>query len=692
LKRIDEPHEEAGDSGVDVEATDRSRNTSRCTADDCPPDQILLAATSGEADSLCLDALAEHLSRCDRCAQRIDTLFETMRPGVHTGEGHRYELEEIDTEHELIVSNLLETAAVRSRNPNRTELLGRYRLGRSIGHGSMGNVYEAVDIALGRTVAVKMLRAEMFSATALDRFELEARAQATLNHPNIVSLHEFGHHQGFPFLVMEYVSGGALSKVLRERPLASRKAASLMVPIASAVAHAHHKGLLHRDLKPSNILISLSPNGNPESDDSRDHPEIDGSIVPKIADFGLARILSEGSDLTRSDSLVGTVAYLAPERISNSATKAGTESDVYALGVILYECLTGRPPFQGEDAAKTIAMIQDLAPVPPSDLKPDVPLDLETICLKCLEKEPRHRYATADELADDLQRFLDDRPIKARPLGLAARTFRWCRRNTGAAAAIAVAMVSLTILSVAGWVAASIQADLTESVRVSELEARRQAQIAETSRQVEEKRRVMAMAQFMRGTTALDRFGILLEMQSKQAMNADTIEKLQDQFRAELVKLTDKFLSETESLGESLEILMQITSISAAAHARNGDLQRAEELYGKVEAYGSRIESNPEMFDKSRFFAMHAASAIGHAYTKAGRNGDTIRILSECMARWKFDIRKPKISPAVISMRHTLAFSLQRALQAESLTNHEELDQEVADLEKVISGLSRANP
>jgi len=554
LKRIDEPQDEPVESSRGADAAFDALHRSISPTNECPPESMLLAATSGEADSWSLDALAEHLSRCDNCVERMETLIRGSRSGLHATEPHPKESE--DCEGIEIVSNLVEFGAVRFSNDDRGNLLGRYRLGRSIGRGGMGNVYEAVDTALGRTVAVKMLRADAFTANAMDRFELEARAQATLNHPNIVPLHEFGHHQGLPFLVMEYVAGGSLSKLLRERPLSSRMAAWLMVPIARAVAHAHRMGLLHRDLKPSNILISASPDERSGFEQSREVREIDVSIIPKIADFGLARTLNHDSDFSRGDSLVGTVGYLAPERISNSATIAGPESDIYALGVILYECLTGRPPFQGEDAAKTLAMIQELLPVPPSELKPDLPRDLETICLKCLEKEPRHRYATADELADDLQRFLNARPIKARPPGLFLRSYRWCRRNSGAAAAIAVALLSLTILSIVGWVTAGNRSEAIASARASEAEAKRLAVIAEASRQAEEKRREIALAQFMSGTTALNRFGLFLETQAEKGADTATNEALRVQYRAELVKLTDKFLSETENLGESPAILV----------------------------------------------------------------------------------------------------------------------------------------
>ncbi len=688
MNRNDEDASGNCDSTFQVDTTDSEGASSRSSSGDCPPDGMLHAAVHGFADTLCLDTLAEHLSQCDSCVERIETLIREARitdgaiqdEAIQDGETHPVDAKFLDLGPDNFTLS------------GQRELLGRYRLGRVIGNGGMGNVYEAYDKTLGRTVAVKMLRVDTFSPEALDRFEREARAQASLNHPNIVSLYEFGHHQGIPFLVMEYVAGGPLSKVLRERPLPSRTSARLMVPIARAVAHAHQKGLLHRDLKPSNILIA-STRGLDEGETHRsDRMTVNESDIPKVADFGLARILNDDSRTTRSDTLVGTVAYLAPERVSNTPCIAGPESDIYAVGVMLYECLTGRPPFQGEDTAKTLAMIRDLEPVPPSDLKPDIPRDLETICLKCLEKEPRHRYETADELADDLQRFLDDLPIRARPLGYFAKSLRWCLRNKGSATAIGVAIVSMAILSIGGWVAAGIQSDLKEKARLSAIEARRLAAIAEESRLAEKKRSEMALTQLINGTSALNRFGMILETPNASGSDRAKIEQLLAAYRTELVNLTDKFLAESEGIEQSPEIMAQVLSIGAASNARNGNLERAEELYRKLEETTSQIERTPNTGEKPLFFVLYAASVIAHEYRLAGRNHDAIRLLTDCLDRWKFDIRHPKTFFIVLGTRRNLLFALKLALETEGLPPGEEIAKEISEIDRIVARQQNKNP
>lgn len=668
-----------GEPGTFEDTKPEDAAKSSHSGEPCPADNLLIAAANGTADSQILDMLAEHLGQCDKCVRRIETLIRESR-APFAG----------DRESE---SPKTPRAVADQPESGPMLILGRYRLGRRIGYGGMGNVYEAIDRSLGRTVAVKMLRVDSISPKSLNRFELEARALATLNHPNIVSLYEFGHHQGFPFLVMEHIAGGPLSKVLRGRPLASRTAARLLVPIARGVAHAHHHGVLHRDLKPSNILIAVSPDLIHESVSGVEPRAIDDSATPKIADFGLVRILGEERDITRSEDVVGTVAYLAPERISNSTTKPGPEADVYALGVILYECITGRLPFQGDDAPKTLAMIRDLAPLPPSQLKPDVPRDLETICLKSLEKDPRHRYSTADELGDDLQRFLDDLPIKARPIGTPARIFRWCRRNRGAAAGIAVALVSLTILSLVGWVTAGIRADLIESARASETEARRQAEIAEKASMAEKNRRKMAMAQFIRGTTSLNHFGAALYLAEESGDSKKALKDLLQIYRSEMANLTENFLKESDLIGESPEIMTQILSMTASAHARNDELDRSIELFERLEKVAAVAQTDPAMLKKARFFVMNAALDIGHGYKKRGENQKMIDLIKECLNRWSFDLDDPKATVILVGMVHSLKGMLRSA--PESLRTSSEtvrLDEDLAELEQVIASLRKRNP
>lgn len=300
-----------------------------------------------------------------------------------------------------------------------------------IGSGGMGVVYKARQVALNRVVALKMLLARGHEGThPLERFKRESAAVAALRHPNIVQVYDAGEHDGCPFFAMEYVEGGNLAQALSGMPQPAWKAAEMLATLARAVHAAHLSNTVHRDLKPANILRTS-----------------DGTL--KIADFGLARSLGEDEQthLTLEGTPVGTPSYMAPEQ-ALGRTELSPAVDTYALGAILYEMLTGRPPFHGESFVETQRQVISDDPVPPTRLNPRIPRDLQTISLKCLEKAPQHRYATALALAEDLDRFLRGEPIAARPVSPPERLVRWFRRKP-AAAALAGALVVVGLLTLA---------------------------------------------------------------------------------------------------------------------------------------------------------------------------------------------------------------------------------------------------
>ncbi len=306
-----------------------------------------------------------------------------------------------------------------------------YDLMELIGRGGMGVVYKARQLSLKRVVALKMLPVDLgVGRAALGRFHTEAEAAARLQHPNIVQIYEVGQWDGRPFYSMEYVEGGNLARRLARGPLAVRTAAELVEVLARAVHYAHERGVAHRDLKPSNVLLTL-----------------DGS--PKIADFGLAKWLEEGAggtDLTqhtRTGEILGTPAYMAPEQAAGLTKDAGAGADIYALGAILYELLTGRPPFGGPTSLHALHRVLYEDPIPPTRLQPKVPRDLQTICLTCLHKDPTRRYPTAWALADDLKRFLAGEQVQARPVGRWERMRQWARRRPAIAVVSAVAGVAI---------------------------------------------------------------------------------------------------------------------------------------------------------------------------------------------------------------------------------------------------------
>lgn len=306
--------------------------------------------------------------------------------------------------------------------------LGNFQLLREIGRGGMGVVYEAIQTGLDRRVALKMIRAgALADGQDLEMFQKEARAAAALQHANIVQLHFVGEHEGQPYLVLEYVDGGSLDAKLAGTPIEPCQAAQLVATLALAMQHAHEHGIVHRDLKPANVL--LTQNG-----------------TPKITDFGLAKHLHADAGQTQSATIKGTASYMASEQARGGTTTAAT--DVYALGAILYEALTGRPPFRGATPLDTLTQVTSLEPVPPSRLQPNVPRDLATICLTCLHKDPHKRYGSAQDLADELERFLRHEPIRARPVGVIGRVWRWCRRNPIVAATLSVAAALTALIMV----------------------------------------------------------------------------------------------------------------------------------------------------------------------------------------------------------------------------------------------------
>jgi WD40 repeat protein/tRNA A-37 threonylcarbamoyl transferase component Bud32 len=328
---------------------------------------------------------------------------------------------------------------------DRVRYFGDYELLEEIARGGMGVVYKARQVRLNRDVALKMILAGQFAGEAeVKRFHTEAEASAQLDHPGIVPIFEVGEHEGHHFFSMGLVEGRSLAQQIAERPLPPKQAADLVRRVAEAIQYAHERGVVHRDLKPANVLI-------------------DREGQPRVTDFGLAKKVQADSQLTATGQVLGTPGFMPPEQASGRLSEVRESADVYSLGAVLYAALTGRAPFQADNPLDTLRQVLECEPAPPRQLNSGISLDLETICLKCLEKDRRRRYASARELADELKRFLEGRPILARRVSVVTRAGRWCRRNPAATAAlVAVTALLLTMSTAAAW----INSERNEAVRL----------------------------------------------------------------------------------------------------------------------------------------------------------------------------------------------------------------------------------
>ncbi len=364
---------------------------------------------------------------------------------------------------ELATANTIVSLPLSERSSEYDDLvpdIPGYTILEQLGRGGMGVVYKAKQDALGRVVAIKMVLESHAQGESRVRFLTEAESVARFHHPNIVQIYEIGEVQGRPFFSLEYVDGGNLEEQLAERPTDWKQAAKTMVLLANAVHAAHQNGIIHRDLKPANILLTK-----------------DGT--PKITDFGIARRL-DADRQTKTGNILGTPSYMAPEQALGKNDELGPAADIYSLGAILYDMLTGRPPFEAATTLDTLMQAVTRDPIPPRVLQPSIPLDIDVICLKCLEKKAEKRYASALALAEDLGHLIRGEPIEARAISRLERAARWSKRNPAWATLIGVSAVALVgLVATGGWFTRKLQLELraTEAARADATAARNQLQL-----------------------------------------------------------------------------------------------------------------------------------------------------------------------------------------------------------------------
>ena len=403
--------------------------------DPCPTSDLLCDLLAGALRENDREAVRAHVENCRSCQESLEAMVAAEENDL----AQRDRTEQATLSEESFLRELSESAPpadwsndarvtklIRSKPLSRPlaslDVAPGYEILGELGRGGMGIVYKARQIRANRLVALKMiLGGDHARPEDLLRFRKEAEAPARLRHPNIVQIYEVGEHAGLPFFSMEFADSGSLAQHLKREPQPPRDAAALLAKLADAVHYAHVQGVIHRDLKPANVLLQTA------------HASSGKDTVPKIADFGLAQLLND-SGQTRTGTVLGTPSYMAPEQARSA--RVGPGADIYALGAILFETLTGRPPFLGETGSDTVRQLQEEDPVAPRRLQPGIPRDLETICLKCLEKEPGRRYRTADALALDLRRYLEDRPVLARAPSLSYRWIKFAWRNKALVAGV----------------------------------------------------------------------------------------------------------------------------------------------------------------------------------------------------------------------------------------------------------------
>jgi serine/threonine protein kinase/tetratricopeptide (TPR) repeat protein len=480
-----------------------------------------------------------------------------------------------------------------------------YQILGELGRGGMGVVYKARQTGLNRTVALKMVLAGAHaSADQIARFFIEAEAVASFQHPQIVQIFEVGEHAGLPYFSLEFVDGGSLAQRIDGKPMPPKIAAELTEKLARGMFSAHERQIVHRDLKPANVLLTA-----------------DGE--PKITDFGLAKRLESDSKQTATGTLMGTPNYMAPEQARGDGQQIGPHSDQYALGAILYEMLTGRPPFQGTTVVETLEQVRTQEPVPPTRFQPRLPRDLETICLKGLQKEAHKRYPTCEAMADDVRRFLDGVPIHARPVGAPERIWRWCRRNPRIASLSAAVLLLLVSLSVTGAAVAKRMSREQHNVVEAKRLARERLQQASESISVGNYHRARDLLNLsdplLASTPALAREGAELERLRTQV-------RLFAEFRRQLDKARfDGLAGRQEKLSDAQRDCRQLLALYDRLERRTDDARFGLPSLG---------ETQKQLFQEDLFDTFLIASTVDWNLVADGRDVEAQRLAARQGIAW----------------------------------------------------------
>ncbi len=480
------------------------------------------------------------------------------------------------------LDSLLQRETESASRPKLPDSIAGYQIIRELGRGAMGVVYMARQRGLKRLVALKMiLSGDVAGEHELNRFRAEANAVAQLQHPGIIQIYEVGEDNGRPFFSLEFVDGASLQQKIKDNPLLPREAAAMLQKMAEAMAYAHSRGVIHRDLKPANVLLTSSGE-------------------PKIGDFGLAKKLDDDeSAMTRTGAVLGTPSYMSPEQASGLNQEVGPLSDVYSLGAVFYDLLTGRPPFRGTSVMDTLLQLRTREPVAPRELQPGIPRDLETICLKCLQKDRTKRYADAQALADDLKRYLNGEAILARPVSRFEKTWRWCRRNPFKAVTAALGIIGV----IAYAVTVSLLLSMVNEQKDDAVKAKDSAQISEgkaivareIAEQNEERQRQTADLTLKQMVEMAGKFHDV--MQSKRlSLDADpAIRKLRADAMKELRQSLAVVSKKIQATATQTYAEVLTAQLIGDMHKKLGQAEEAREMYeaGRARAL-IHLENHPD--------------------------------------------------------------------------------------------------